>query len=222
MKNTDNIPDDAAPPMQNPPGVFACTPNGCAPFFRFVSICRAQDGIEVIEALPVLHPIDASDGNYAETDVQTYALQVPCQSVVNGVEITKFSTHYETRTLPIKNLIAESENAEENLETRCYNVYVPYSEIVDGIPVSRSRMERRTQLESKGRIQHALEPLLRSKLYTRDCLNFYDVDGCMLNVDDTIRGLEGFVPMIQIADHNHVASYFSKILKPETRFLLLK
>ena len=222
MNNTDDIPNDAAPPMQNPPGVYACATSGSTPFFRFVSICRTENGIEVLEALPALKPVDTSNGTYIETDIQTYALQIPCQTVVDGVAITKFSTQYKTRTVPIKKLCAESKNPDEELETRCYNAYVPYSEMVDGISVIRSRLERRTQLVSKSEIQHTLEPLLRSKLYTRDCLNFYNVDGCKLDVDDTLREMEGYVPMIQIADPNHLGPYFSKILKPETRFLLIE
>ena len=222
MSNTDNIPNEASPPMQNPPGVFACSPDGCTPFFNFVSICRTEQGIEVWEALPVLKPVENDGDSYVETEIQTYALHVPCQTQSNGVEITRFSTQYKTKTVPIKKLGGESKREDEKLETQSHTVYVPYSEMVDGIPVSRSRLETRTRLVSENEIPQTLKPLTRSKSYIRERLNFYDVGGRRLDVDDTLRSLDGYVPVIQIADPDHLVPYFSKILKPGTRFLVVK
>jgi hypothetical protein len=215
--------------MQNPPGVFACSPDGCTPFFRFVSICRTENdtdngariGIEVWESIPTLKPIDTGGDEYVENEIQTYALHMPCTTPSNGVAITKFSTYYKTRTVPIKK-VSNEHDGDEKSETRVYNVYVPYSEIVDGIWVSRSRIERRSRLVSENEIPQTLEPLQRSKSYVRECLNFYDVDGRKLDVDDELESLDGYVPVIQIADPDHIAPYFSTILKPETRFLVIK
>ena len=62
--------------MQNAPGVFVTNPDGCAPFYRFVSIRLEADCLEVWETLPTLESQEYEGETYVENVIQTYAVQV--------------------------------------------------------------------------------------------------------------------------------------------------
>ena len=93
--------------------------------------------------------------------------------------------------------------------------------MIEGVPIARSRLETRTRLVSENEIPRNLVPLQQTKSYPRQILSFYDVDGQKLDVDNVLKSLERYAPVIHVADPAHVVPYFSKILKPETLFLVL-
>ena len=93
--------------------------------------------------------------------------------------------------------------------------------MIEGVPIARSRLETRTRLVSENEVPRNLVPLQQTKSYPRQILSFYDVDGQKLDVDNVLKSLERYAPVIHVADPAHVVPYFSKILKPETLFLVL-
>jgi len=229
MKETD-IPDSSRPPMQNAPGVVVSDSFGCVPFYRFVSICLSEDSVEVIETLPTwgnsIRPAEENADSdtvetYVENVIQTYAISVPYTEQTGGETLTKFRTEHRTRTVPVTRRRKQSNDAEEKTEEHSYTVCVPYTEMIDGVPVVRSRLETRTRHVSKDQLPSKLHPLQQSQSYARNELSFYDVGGQQLDVDDVLESLDGHVPVIQIADPDHLVPYFSAILKPETRFLVV-
>ena len=221
MKNN-TLPDSSTPPMQNPPGVFSFNPDGCAPFYRFVSISKTDAGIEIWESLPILKSPDYDGDTYTENVIQTYSVHVPYTTESDGETVTKFRTEHRTRTVPIKRKTSKtSDGLPGNSWEHSFTVCVPYTEMIDGIPVTKSRLETRTRRVSENETPLDMRPLLQSKPYNRNSVKFYGIDGRELDIDDVLAGLDGYVPAIQIADAEHIAPYFSRILLPETLLLVV-
>ena len=220
--NNSTLPDSSTPPMQNPPGVFSSNPDGCAPFYRFVSISKADAGIEIWESLPILKSPDYDGETYIENVIQTYSVHVPYTTESDGETVTKFRTEHRTRTVPIKKKTRKaSAGLPGSSREHSFTVCVPYTEMIDGIPVTKSRLETRTRHVSEHETPLGMKPLLQSKSYSRNSVKFYDVDGRELDIDDVLAGLDGYVPVIQIADSDHIVLYFSRILLPETLLLVV-
>lgn len=220
MNKANDIPDGSIPPMQNDLGVFSSTPYGCSPFYKFVTIAASKGGINVWESLPFFETEEFDGAVYVEDTTESYSVHVPKTTPKEGESVTEFAIQNRKRTVPVTKR-THPEGAEEQFVERSYTVCIPYSEVIDGVPVARSRLETRTRLVSENEIPKTLAPMLHSKWYACESLSFYDVQGKELNADDVLEGLDGFTPLIQIAAPKHIVPYFTKVLQPETRFLVL-
>jgi len=220
MNHKNNIPDESKPPMQNDMGVFPASIYGRSPFYRFVTISVLDDGIELLESLPFPESAEFDGETCVENVIETYSVQVPNTTHADGKSVTRFTTQHRKRTVQIKKRVP-MEGSEERFIEHSYTVCVPYSEMIDGVPIARSRLETRTRLVSENEIPRSLVPLQQTKSIAFENLSFYNVDGQKLDANDVLNSLEQYIPVIHIADPNHVVPYFSKILKPETVFLVL-
>ena len=221
MAQENPIPCGLEPPIQNAPGVFASTPDGCSPFYRFVTIRKCDDQIEVWEALPKLETTKFEGETYTENVIQTYAIQVPYTTQVDGQTITRFRTEHRTRTVPIQKRRVVSGDAEEAQVEHSYTVSVPYSELIDGVPVTRSRLETRTRMVSSDEIPLQLVPSYQSISYRREYVTLYNVEGEKLDLDDALGKLDQCLPVIQLADPDHIVPFFKMILKPSTLLMVV-
>ena len=206
--------------MQNPPGVFVTNPDGCAPFYRFVSIRLESNCLEVWEALPTLESQEYEGETYVENVIQTYAVQVPYTTQSDGETVTKFRTEHRTRTVPVKKRRAGPTDNEASLIERSYTVSVPYSEMIDGVAVTRSRLETRTRMVAENEVPLELVPMYQSKSYEQQNISLYDVSGKLVDFD-LLENAGGLVPAIQIAGPSHIVPFFSEILKPSSLFLVI-
>ena len=216
MNNTNNIPDGSKPPMQNDPGVF--TPYGTSPFYKFVTVCVSGQGIQIWESLPVPEIAEHDEDTYVENTIESYSVNVPYITQADGESKTEFRIQNRKRTVPILKR-RQPKGTEVRLEEHTYSACVPYTEMIDGIPVPRSRLETRTRPASDNELPKSLAPLQQSKSYVSSNLSFYDIHGNKL--EDVLESLEQYTPAIQIADADHIVPYFSRVLQPETLFLVV-
>ena len=218
MSNT--IPDAFKPPMQNAPGVFTTNADGCSPFYRFVSICNSQDGIEVWESLPTMQAAEYDGETHIENVIQTYVVHIPYTTEIDGEPVTKYRTEHRTRTVPVRKR-KQPDDTDKKLVEHAYTVSIPYTEIVDGIAVTRTRLETRTRLVPENEIPINLVPFQQSKSYCHQDVRFYDIDGKEISAAEVLGSLEPYTPVIQIADRDHIVPYFSQILKPTMLFMVV-
>ncbi len=221
MAQENPIPCGLEPPIQNAPGVFASTPDGCSPFYRFVTIRKCDDQIEVWEALPKLETTKFEGETYTENVIQTYAIQVPYTTQVDGQMITKLRTEHRTRTVPVQKRRVVSNDAEKAQVERSYTVSVPYSELIDGVPFTRTRLETRTRLVSSDEVPLQLVPSYQSVSYRREYVTLYSIEGKKLDLDEALSKLDQCFPVIQLADPGHIVPFFKKILKASTLFVVV-
>ena len=214
----ETIPDSSKPPMQNAPGVFSSTPYGSGLFYRFASVRNTEAGVELCVSLPILETPDADQDTVVEKVVENYAVHIPITKEIDGELVTTHEVQHRTRTFSI--VKRRSEN--ENYVKREYIACVPYTEMIDGRPIAQSRLETRTRLVSENEIPQELAPYPRSTIHDREKLSFYDLHGKEIEIDEVLNGTGGYVPVIQIASVNHVVPYFSSILNPNARFLVIR
>ena len=219
MNNTHNIPDGLKPPMQNDPGVF--TSYGNSPFYKFVTACVKGERIHLWESLPVPDIGENDEDVYLENVIEPYSLIVLHTTQVDGESITEFRTQNRKRTVPILKR-RRAKGTEEKFEEQTYTSCVPYTVVIEGIPVARSRLETHTRLAPENELPQNLVPLQQSDSYALSNLDFYDIHGDKLEITNVLDILVQYTPAIQIADPIHVVPFFSRVLQPETLFLVVK
>ena len=216
------IPDSSKPPMQNALGVFSSTPYGVGPFYRFASVRNTGSGVELWVSFPILETPDTDQDTVVESITENYSVHVPSTKEIDGELVTTHEIQHRTRAFPIVKRRAETNEANENYVRREYIACVPYTEIIDGRQIAQSRLETRTRLVSENEIPQKLSPFPRATIHDRENLSFYDIQGQEIAADEILNDSDGYIPVIHIASAQHVVPYFSSILNPNARFLVIR
>lgn len=188
---------------------------------------------------------DLSQGiPYTETVKQNYTVQVPYTEKVDGRLVTRTRSETRTRMVPVRRIRKRTEEeqaeyekkvgkekgkakdkpkieyAKRELVTTTYSVNVPYTENVDGKPVTKSRTEMRTQTIPVMRGKTETVTKTKTKSYKMDSVKCFSVDGTELDSAAVKKRLSENCPVILINSHQAITPYFEAVLKPETLFMV--
>ena len=83
--------------------------------------------------------------------------------------------------------------------------------MIDGVAVTRSRLETRTRMVAENEVPLELVPMYQSKSYERQNISLYDVSGKLVGFD-LLENAGGLVPAIQIADPSQIAPFFLSLI----------
>ena len=198
---------------------------------------------------PVPAELDPKGIRYTENVTQQYTVQVPYVEKIGGKAVQKMRTEIKTRMVPVhrykkRNAEQQAEfekavaakkkkDAEEGaaekpkieyakmkLITRPYTISVPYTEIVDGKPVTRMRKETRTRTVQVQRGKTETVGKTISSTYKIADVTAYSVAGEKLDEAKIKERLLDRAPVILVNSAQGISPYFETILKPETIFLV--
>ena len=183
---------------------------------------------------------------YTETVEQTYTVHVPYTEVVDGKSVTRVRAETRTRKVPVTRI--RKRNAEEQAEydakmakekktkkdepeveyakqesvTTTFSIQVPYTEIVDGKPVTKTRTETRTRTINVMRGKTKTIAQTKKRTCKIESVKCFSVEGTELESSDIKKRLAENCPVILINSRNAIGPYFEAILKPETLFMVCK
>ena len=131
-------------------------PSSMPKFIFAVAAINPDGNVEIERSFP-FQKYDTGDGDtetYTEMVSQNYTVQIPyTETLTNGKTVTKMRSETRTRTIPVTRVrpVGGGKAAPKGMEaytenvTQSYTVNVPYTEMVDGKPVLRTRTETRTR-----------------------------------------------------------------------------
>lgn len=194
---------------------------------------------------PIAPSIDLSEGiPFTENVQQNYMVQVPYTEEVNGKKVTRMRTETRTRTVPVTRIRKrtpeeqakyekkmekekeakkdepEIEYAKKETVTAIYSIQVPYTEMVDGKTVTKSRSETRTRTVNVMRGTTETTAKIKKTTYKLDSVKCFSVDGTELESSDIKERMAEKCPVILINSKKAIGPYFEAILKPETLFMV--
>ncbi len=185
---------------------------------------------------------------YTENVTQSYTVAVPYTEMVSGKAVTRTRMETRTRTVPVARYRARNaeeqaehekaveekkkEDAEKGVEKpeiepatvemvqQTYAVSVPYTEMVDGVPTTRTRTETRTRTMQVTRGKTETKGKTVSSSYKIEEIKAYTVAGKELDQDAIKDRIAERAPVIVINSKKAISPYFEAILKPGTLFLV--
>ena len=192
--------------------------------------------------------LDPKGIRYTENVTQNYTVMVPYTEMVSGKPVSRTRTETRTRMVPVtryrvrnaeeqaehekaveekKKEDAEKEDKKPEIEPatmetvqQTYTLNVPYTEMVDGVPTTRTRMETRTRTMQVTRGKTETKGKTVSSSYKIEEIKAYTVAGKELDEEAIKDRIAERAPVIVINSEKAISPYFEAILKPGTLFLV--
>jgi len=194
----------------------------------------AETGLPLFKQVPKLKKGQRFK-TVTENVEQGYTVTVPYTEVVDGKEIQRFRSEKRNRKVPMTKKIVVDEFGKEvdkseiemkpmmKRHAKTYSVKVPYTEIVDGISVSKTRTEVRTyDIKLPVGYKHKEVIIGNTCTYKAASVTGFDVHGEAISEQEVVKRLADPQPVIIVSDRSSISPFFEHVLRPETMFFVLQ